>query len=131
MRRRDSWIHNIGPGWISHLKWQVVFWFMLTSSAAGFMPFAVVGSVIEWSNLYRGRWDPSPERVNDSAILLACCLAGTTVSTGIHLWMVRASRIAWDRQVLGVRGAVWFSIAWTAFTVGAVSGLWVLLSAPR
>jgi hypothetical protein len=118
--------------WIKLLKWPVVFWLAFTSFPAGFMPFFAAGA-------YRGmqheqhvspKWR-IPARIESGRHMLYIALLFSVGAGIVHAAMVFLSWRKWNGILLGLRGAGWFAMAWSAFGVGMAMGIWIYTVAPE
>ena len=99
------------------LKYPLAFFFLVTSFPAGFVPFVLLGAVLE--DLPPDAPDPWP---------MYGTMAGTAAVTLLaHVLVSLFLLPRWNRKIIDTRGAVWFVIAQTSFALGVGFGVWVLL----
>ena len=111
----------------------VIAWFLIfTSIPCGFSPFLIAGA-------YRGmqheehinlKWRNQRRIESDKRVLcLGLSIAATTVL--IQCVMSWLAWHRWNTLLLGLRGAGWFALLWSAFALGAAFGIWIYSVAPE
>ena len=113
------------------MKWPIMFILMITSLPAGTLPFITAAA-------YKGighEEHASPKWRNQRKIESGENVLHISLLVCAALWLAHAALVGlslrrWDEGFLGVRGAVWFSLAWSVFALGMTIGIWLYLVDP-
>jgi hypothetical protein len=114
------------------LKWPIVFFLLFTSVPAGFMPVCLLGTyrTAIHDEHVRTNWKMKIRVKNDWALVhtvIVLSVAALIVQLGMS-WLAWWK---WKELLLGLRGAGWFALIWTAYTVGFAAGVWIFAVAPE
>jgi hypothetical protein len=114
------------------MKWPIIFILMVTSLPAGFTPFIVAGAYSELGQDQRvsPKWR-NQRRIESGRYVFRMALLVAAAAAMAHAFLVSRSWRKWNYPFLTVRGAVWFVLAWSAFALGMVFGVWIYMAATK
>ncbi len=99
---------------IGVMKWPIMFILVITSLPAG----------VTHEEHASPKWRNQKKIESGENVFHMALLIGTAVVLA-HAALVGLSLRKWDEGFLGVRGAVWFSLAWSVFALGMTIGIWL------
>ncbi len=119
-------------GFLKVMKWPIIIILMITSLPAGFTPFIVAGAYSEVAQEQHVslKWRNQRRIVSGQRLIHMAILAAAAAAMA-HILLVNRSWRKWNSQFLTVRGAVWFVMAWSAFALGMVFGVWIYMAATK
>jgi len=112
--------------WIKRFKMPIVLWLSLTSFPTGFMPFFAASAYreIQHEQHVSPKWR-IPARIENKKHMFRIGLQFSAAAGFVHLCMAGLALRKWNRLFLGLRGAGWFAMMWSAFLVGIALGIWI------